>query len=606
MKYARSVCAGFALAVAFSGLKSYGVEGGPSSLPRRLRRAESFLGIHFDFHAGPDCTNVGARTTREMIAAIIDRVKPDYIQIDCKGHPGYSSYPTQVGYPAPGIVGDPLRVWRDVTREKGVALFMHYSGVWDGRAVALHPDWAARGADGKPSDRATSVFGPYVDRLMIPQLRELAGEYGVDGVWVDGDCWATVPDYGETAVKAFCSATGATNAPAGGDAPRWNEWKDFHREAFRRYVRHYVDALKTSHPDFEVISNWAFSDHMPEPVTAGVAALSGDFSPERSVDSARFAGRCLENQGRAWDLMSWSFRRSGHAQKTAIQLQQEAAIVLALGGGYQAYFTQNRDGSVRLEEMPVMADVGAFCRARQPYCHRSQAVPQVALLYSRAGHYRSANALFHPSGSDGIDVMRTALIALLDRQYAVQVVGEHHLAGAMARWPLIVVPGWGYLEPAFRDELAAFVKGGGALLLIGEGPRRLFEKERAAAPAGTGRIAAVTSVGADFATTVRDLFPHPLVEVSGSNEIDVSPRHLGGRLTVNLVNTAGPHDDPAQPVFDRIPPAGPLEVSIRLPRAPRAVTLQPDGRDLPVKWTDGRVTFTVPRVDVHAVIVVEE
>ena len=88
--------------------------------PERMRRADSFLGIHFDFHAGKDCTSVGKRTTPEMVRLVIDKVRPDYIQIDCKGHPGYSSYPTKVGNPAPGFVGDPLRIWRDVTRQRGM------------------------------------------------------------------------------------------------------------------------------------------------------------------------------------------------------------------------------------------------------------------------------------------------------------------------------------------------------------------------------------------------------------------------------------------------------------------------------------------------------
>ena len=156
--------------------------------PSRMKRADSFLGVHFDFHAGDDCNRVGKRTTRKMVELVIDKVKPDYIQIDCKGHRGYSSYPTKVGNPAPGFVGDPLRIWRDVTRERGIALFMHYSGVWDYHAVATHPDWAAINVNGKPHDKAASVFGPYVDKLMIPQLRELAGEYGVDGLYVGVPC----------------------------------------------------------------------------------------------------------------------------------------------------------------------------------------------------------------------------------------------------------------------------------------------------------------------------------------------------------------------------------------------------------------------------------
>ena len=288
--------------------------------PPRKKRAESFLGVHFDFHAGDDCRRVGERTTPEMVESVIDKVQPDYLQIDCKGHRGYSSYPTKVGNPAPGFVGDPLRIWREVTRRRGIALYLHYSGVWDYHAVAAHPAWAAINADGKPNDKATSVFGPYVDELLIPQLRELAGVYGADGVWVDGDCWGTTPDYGAAAVREFCQQTGAETAPRQAGDPHWNEWMDFHRDGFRRYLRHYVDELRASHPDFQVISNWAFSDHMPEPVSAGVAGLSGDFSPDDSVNSARFSGRCLENQGVPWDLMSWSFSRQTRQQKPAVQL----------------------------------------------------------------------------------------------------------------------------------------------------------------------------------------------------------------------------------------------------------------------------------------------
>ena len=124
--------------------------------PPRLKRSESFLGIHFDFHAGPDCTSVGANVDREMIEYILDTVKPDYVQTDSKGHPGYSSYPTRVGNPAPGFVRDPLRIWRDVTAERGVALYVHYSGVRDERAVELHPEWARITEEGKPDARATS------------------------------------------------------------------------------------------------------------------------------------------------------------------------------------------------------------------------------------------------------------------------------------------------------------------------------------------------------------------------------------------------------------------------------------------------------------------
>jgi hypothetical protein len=438
-----------------------------------LKRADSFLGIHFDFHAGPDCKEVGKNTTPAMIDNIIDVVHPDYLQIDCKGHPGYSSYPTKVGKQAPGIIGDPLRVWRDVTARRGVALYMHYSGVYEKQAV-LKPGWAAINAQGKPSNMATSFFGPYVDQLMIPQLRELAGAYGVDGVWVDGDCWAAMPDYSPAALAAFEKATGIKDVPRKPTDPHWREFLAFHRDAYRGYLRHFVTEVKRTNPNFQICSNWAFSDHMAEPVCAPVDFLSGDYSPENSVNSARLSARYLVRQGKPWDLMAWSFAgKPKRAEKSAVQLEREAAIVLAQGGGFEAYFTQRRDGSVVLERMPIMGEVAKFCRQRQAVCHHALPVPQVGLLLSTADQYHRLNSLF----ARDLGRIHGILQALVEGQQSVELLGEHQLAGRLAQYPVIVVPECQYLDPPFRARLVAYVKAGGNLLLVGPSAARLFESE---------------------------------------------------------------------------------------------------------------------------------
>jgi hypothetical protein len=642
-----------------------------SDLPKRLRRAESFLGVHFDFHAGPDCTEIGKNTTREMIENVITQVRPDYIQIDCKGHPGLSSYPTNVGNRAPGFVGDPLRLWRQVTAEHGVSLYMHYSGVWDSEAIRRHPDWGVVNADGKTNGNATSRWSPYADKLLIPQLRELAGDYGVDGVWVDGECWASVPDYSDAAIKAFRESTGIADIPRNPGEPHWFEFLQFHREAFRQYLRYYIAQVKKTDPEFQICSNWAFTDHMPEPVSAPLDFLSGDYNPDDSVNSARLSGRYLTRQGVPWDLMAWSFSRNktadGRDQKTAVQLEREAAIVIALGGGFQAYITQKRDGSIREERIPVMAEVAKFCRERQAICHHVEQVPQVAVLFSTAAHYRKSNGLF----ARDLARINGVLQALVESQQSVEVLGEHHLTGRMAEYPLIVVPEWEYLEPAFKEELVAYVKGGGNLLLVGPGSAALFQAQldvtadggpvsakdcvlsyggestavagqvqRAGLGAGckafgevrmsdgtTAPAAAIRSLGrGKIAATSftfgqgyvdnrnvlmrrflndlsRELFPSPMVEVKGSSDVDVVVGRQGGKLTVSLINTSGPHQ--SAPVVDAIQSIGPLDVAIRQAARPTRVTLEPAGTSLPFEYRDSEIHLTVPSVGIHDIIVVE-
>lgn len=648
---------------------------GQAIKPRRIKRADSYFGLHFDFHAGMDCTEIGKNTTRLMIENVIGQTQPDYIQIDCKGHPGLSSYPTKVGNPAPGFVGDPLRLWRDVTAERGVALYMHYSGVWDSEAIRRHQDWAVVNADGSRSKNATSFFGPYADQLLIPQLRELAGDYGVDGAWVDGECWASQPDYGEAAIKAFGSATGFMDVPHKPGDTHWFEFLEFNREAFRKYLRYYITEVKKTHPNMQLCSNWAFSDHMPERVCAPVDWISGDYTPEDSVNSARLSARYLVHQGKPWDLMAWSFATRGaqinHSrQKPAVQLQREAAVVLAQGGGFQFYYNQRRDGSIREEHLPVMAEVARFCRERQAICHHAMPVPQVALLYSTASHYLEINGLFHRD----LSRIQGTLQALLESQQVVDVVSEHALKGRMSEYPLIVIAECDYLEPVFKKDLIAYVKNGGNLLIVGPQAASLFTSElgvtmdqaqddprylayqghmtvtqdqtqtvqldsktqaigqlhvsdrtdSASHPAasvytlGKGKIAATYfSFSRGYLTNrspqakaflndlARELFPAPMVEVTGSSNVDVSVNRLKDKLIVNLVNTSGNHWDRDNALFESIASVGPLDVTIRQQSRPTKVTLEPGNQTIPFEYRNKKIHLTVPTLAIHSIIEVQ-
>ena len=166
-----------------------------------LKRRDCAFGIHFDFHAMPEDT-VPEIWKPQYYAKMLDAVKPDFVQCDTKGHEGLSSYPTAVGTQA-NIKIDILAMMREETAKRDIALYGHHSGIYDRKAVADHPDWAVVDADGSVSCDYISVFSPFADELLLPQLRELAGIYKLDGAWIDGECWATQVDYSKHAVNAY-------------------------------------------------------------------------------------------------------------------------------------------------------------------------------------------------------------------------------------------------------------------------------------------------------------------------------------------------------------------------------------------------------------------
>ncbi len=452
-----------------------------------VSRKDAFFGIHFDLHAGKHDTELGADVTEAMIERLLTRVKPDYVQQDCKGHPGYTSYPTEVGWPSPGIVEDALARWRKVTQAHGVRLFIHYSGVIDRAAVEHHPEWAAMVPEQEgglvPDPRgATSTFGPYVDALLIPQLKEVFAAYDLDGAWIDGECWGVVPDYSSHALEAWRAATGATEAPQSPEDPNWHTWLEFQRTQFETYLTHYLEALHDFNPDLEITSNWMYTGFAPRPVKAPIDFISGDYSAQDSVNTARFEARYIASTGMPWDLMAWGFSWWGDGQhnhrsyKPSVQLQQEASVVLSQGGGFQVYYQSTRAGWFDEHLIHVLGEVSDFCRARQAVSHKTESVPQVALLLSSTDFYSKTNAVFRAWEGEH-HALQGTLHALLECGYSVDVLAEHQIVHKLADYPVIVLPEVRTLAPDFREALVEYVKGGGSLVCIGAHTASLFTDE---------------------------------------------------------------------------------------------------------------------------------
>jgi hypothetical protein len=642
----------------------------PGTSPRP-RRADCFFGLHFDLHPNPSDPALGRDVTEQMVDDLLRRVKPDYLQYDAKGHAGWLGWPSKVSDPAPHIVNDSLAVYRKVTARNGVALFIHFSGVWDTKAVTDHPAWARIDADGRPDSRNTSTFGPYVDLRMIPQLSEAASTYNLDGAWVDGECWSVAPDYGEAARQAFLARTGMATLPRRAGDPGWNEFLDFNREQFRRYVRHYVDALHQSNPGFQIASNWLYSTMVPEKPDLPVDFISGDYLGNGAISTARLESRYMAQTGKPWDLMAWGFQQAGsnaigHIHKPAVQLQQEAAVVLAQGGGFQVYYQPSRAGHFEDSHVQTMARVAEFCRARQKVSHKSEPVPQIGVVFSKDSLYRTANRMFGGWGRH-TDPARGWIDALVECRYSVDVLPDWKLTAELLKpYPLIVLPEWAGIGGRVKDALLAYAGGGGQLLLSGAENMALFagpmkvqlkgapaeqaafvgggevlanckglwqdvvpgsaqvlatrhpdqdttrDGQPAAVAAGNllaipgpiGRIFAATHAPAVRALVQRLVAPRfrPLVAVDGPPTLEVALRRKNGRLMVHLLNATAMQVAGDFSAVDYIPPVGPVTLTFRSGVAPLRATVEPAGSPI-LAGPGGRLR--IERLEIHSIIAVD-
>lgn len=463
--------------------------------PGRNWHLDVFFGLHYDLHAGAQDTELGAALTTEHLKTELEKVRPDWVQCDCKGHAGYTSWPTEVGTTSPGVVKDALRIHRDVTREMGIPLVMHYSGVWDNRALDLHPDWACVGPSGEVAGKegfvtgATCNLSAYTDELMVPQLLEVVEQYDVDGFWVDGENWATRACYCPRCTNAFTAETGITAIPQAPDEPHWADWAAFHRRAFEAHVRVYADTVHARKPSCLICSNWMYTVGQPDTIKVPVDYLSGDFSWVWSTGDALLEGRFMDSRGLSWNLMAWGFTTgepgmSGWTFKPAAMLCQEAACVISLGGAFQIYNQPQRNGHLTSWHQEVMAEVARFVRARQPWCQHTETVPQAAVLHAQS-HFHAATEEVLMSKWKGVHAPVTgALHALLENGYAVDILNEDTLLERMSEYALVVIPEQTHLPEALKTAMAGYVQAGGKLLLSGVNVADDFTELAGVRPAG--------------------------------------------------------------------------------------------------------------------------
>ncbi len=452
---------------------------------------EYYFGLHYDLHAGEKDTALGTYCGADELVPMLEMMAPDFVQTDCKGHPGYTSWFSQVenGSVPPGLTHDALMQWRQATRTLGLPLHCHYSGIWDKAAGTKHPEWCVVTADGEvagapfgqnagaPTGEKMCPRSDYLDELMIPQLHELIDRYEVNGFWIDGDLWAVEPCYCPKCRAAWTEQTGLAEPPLKEDEPEWPRWWRFTRDSFHTFVTRYCDAVHAHKPGVLVCSNWLQTFKTPGAPSVPTDWISGDNAWVWGLDGSRCEARFLSTRGKPWDIMLWHHYYShGHGRldspgtiKPPQMLMQEAAALLSFGGNVQIYeHPPVRDGRLIPWRQKRLAKVSAFVKARRKVCQNTETVPQIAVLHSEAHLFsdvRGKNLMWDVDTAP----VQGAVFSLLECSYGVDILDEWALLPRLAEFPVVVAPEQDRMSEAMVAALKAYVENGGNLLLTGSG-----------------------------------------------------------------------------------------------------------------------------------------
>ena len=293
---------------------------------------------------------------------------------------------------------------------------------------------------------------------------------------------AMEPCYCDRCRAAFRQKTGIAEPPKDPADPRWPTWWKFSRESFAEYVARYCDAVHRRKPGGLVCSNWLETLHDPGEPRPATDWISGDNAAVWGLDNCRCEARFISTRGKPWDIMMWcfysahgQFGRTDWSMKPVEMLEQEAAVIVALGGNVQTCenpFGALRTGQMvpwRLKRVGALAD---FVERRRALCQDTETIPQIAVLHSE--HHAQATA---QGGNllSSIDVtpVQGAVFSLLECHYGVDVLDEWALAPRLGQFPVIVAPEQTRLSEKMVEALKAFVRSGGKLLVSGA---KVFER----------------------------------------------------------------------------------------------------------------------------------
>lgn len=434
---------------------------------------ESCFGYHADVHLWENDLDAGSRALPDELEKSLRLVNPDWVQVDSKGHAGYCSWFSKVpaASVAPHLAHDAVAAWREATNRLGLALVCHHSGFLDVAAAHKHPEWLVGLPPGEKRQDPLGIWAAvmcprsgYWTDLMIPQLLELAGDYKVDGVWIDGDLWSFTGCWCPKCRAEFTKRTGIEDIPSKPGEPHWEEWWNFQYDSVVETITRYTDAVHEKFPQVKVCSNWL--DSIRYPVNGRVSAdwLSGDTWPLWCQDpTTRPEVRWMSNRKKAWDLMSWpDLGNPNYHVKSYDMLCQEAAPVIAAGGRYCFCETV---GGVRSTQqvnwrLKRFGRIGEFVRARAGFCRGAEPLPEVAVL--RTVNCPKLNCL-----NVDVNAAKDSVLALLDNQYNVDFVDEWALEGRYDEFKVIVIPETGRLAPETVAALKKYVSRGGRLLVAG-------------------------------------------------------------------------------------------------------------------------------------------
>lgn len=168
--FLRKACFGGG-ALLVGGAREWGVafagQASPAKRPGPQWYDDAFFMLHLDHHFFEQHP-AGAQADPAQTERLIALSAPDAIQMTAKGRPGWTTYPTKIGFTPARLARDVMAVWRDIARKRGCAWSVYYNLGRDGELMKRCPEWNRVDAKGKLREDALCYHSGVAEGYLWP------------------------------------------------------------------------------------------------------------------------------------------------------------------------------------------------------------------------------------------------------------------------------------------------------------------------------------------------------------------------------------------------------------------------------------------------------
>ena len=448
-----------------------------------------------DFHTldvRPD--RVIKRFDAEAYAKTLHDAHVNSLVTFAKGHHGYSYYDTELGTKHPGLPDgtDMLGEIVEACHARDIAVAAYYSVGWLTTVEKERPEWMERDSLGRKvgtsgteqleSWNLISLHSPYLEEIVLPELRELAGNYDVDGIWID--IIENQPDYSEYAKAAYAKTHNGTTYPNHAAAVA------FAADTRRAAVAAMRAAVKSVAPEKSFTFNTAGRDPRVSDLVDyhSIETHPGATWHQGAWTHALLTMKYLRRHGKPYESTTSRFIHGwgGWDDQPVANMLAVGSRILANGGAINLGDQTYPEGTLDTALYERIGEVFDTIRRRERWALGAEAHPEVALLTAPFDIY----AIYGQNPAQ-LDPYLGAAKALSQHHWGFSLLSEEDadLAASLARHPITVVPKPNALAPATLTLLADYVRAGGRVLLTESDPA-------AAMPPALADLAGVVDRGA--------------------------------------------------------------------------------------------------------------